>query len=109
METAFRALIPIRSFDGMTRLSDWLDPQDRAQIARDLARRTTRAALEADTRVSVITADAEVQRWAISSDSIMPQPQPTSATRSEEPPSAAGARKTSINERTMQRLAANHQ
>jgi 2-phospho-L-lactate guanylyltransferase len=67
MAAVVRALIPIRSFDGMTRLSDWLDPQDRGQLARDLARRTTRAALKADTRVSVITADAEVQRWAISS------------------------------------------
>ena len=66
MTSSVRALIPIRSFDGMTRLSDWLDSSDRASLARDLASRTTRSALQADTRVSVVTADTEVQQWAIS-------------------------------------------
>lgn len=67
MENAFRALIPIRSFDGMTRLSGRLGSEDRRRLARDLAGRTIRAALEANTRVSVITADAEVERWALAS------------------------------------------
>lgn len=66
MTGSVRALIPIRSFDGMTRLSGWLDSSDRASLARDLASRTTRSALQADTRVSVVTADTEVQQWAIS-------------------------------------------
>lgn len=67
MENAFRALIPIRSFDGMTRLSGRLGSEDRRRLARDLAGRTIRAALEANARVSVITADAEVDRWALAS------------------------------------------
>ena len=66
MNGSVRALIPIRSFDGMTRLSGWLDSEDRARLARDLAGRTTRAALQANTRVSVITADTDVRQWAIS-------------------------------------------
>jgi 2-phospho-L-lactate guanylyltransferase len=65
METAFRALIPIRSFDGMTRLSGRLGSEDRRRLARELAGRTIRAALDANTQVSVITADAEVDRWAL--------------------------------------------
>lgn len=67
MENTFRALIPIRSFDGMTRLSGRLGSEDRRRLARELARRTIRAALDANTRVSVITADAEVDRWALAS------------------------------------------
>jgi 2-phospho-L-lactate guanylyltransferase len=65
MATAVRALIPIRSFDGMTRLSGHLEPEERRQFARELADRTVRAALGANTRVSVITADVTVQQWAI--------------------------------------------
>ncbi len=68
MTPTVRALVPIRSFGGMTRLSGSLDPQDRTKLARDLADRTTRAALDADTRVSVITADAVVRQWATDSD-----------------------------------------
>jgi len=64
MPSVVRALIPIRSFYGMTRLSHRLDSRDRARLARDLADLTIRAALDAGTRVSVITADEEVQRWA---------------------------------------------
>ena len=58
------ALIPIRAFDGMTRLSGRLEPEDRTMLARDLAGRTTRAALDANAAVSVITADPEVGQWA---------------------------------------------
>jgi 2-phospho-L-lactate guanylyltransferase len=65
MAAAVRALIPIRSFDGMTRLSGHLEPEERRQFARELADRTVRAALGANTRVSVITADVTVQQWAI--------------------------------------------
>ena len=68
MTPTARALIPIRSFGGMTRLSGSLEPRDRMKLARDLADRTTRAALDADTRVSVITADPVVRQWAIDSD-----------------------------------------
>ncbi len=64
MAGSVRTLIPIRSFDGMTRLSGWLDSVDRTELARDLSGRTARAAFEANTAVSVVTADSEVQRWA---------------------------------------------
>ena len=64
MERTVTALVPIRSFDGMTRLSGRLRPEDRTMLARDLAGRTTRAALDADAAVSVITADPEVKQWA---------------------------------------------
>ena len=67
MTGTVRTLIPIRSFDGMTRLSGWLEPENRTDLARSLAARTARAALDADTSVSVITADAQVQRWAVGS------------------------------------------
>jgi 2-phospho-L-lactate guanylyltransferase len=68
MTRIVKTLIPIRSFDGMTRLSGHLDTEDRRLIARDMAGRAVRAALAANTRVSVITADAEVQEWAIASN-----------------------------------------
>ncbi len=67
MATAVRALIPIRSFDGMTRLSGHLESEERKKLSRELADRTVRAALDANTRVSVITADVTVQQWAIAS------------------------------------------
>lgn len=67
MTDVVKVLIPIRSFDGMTRLSHRLDPDDRTRLARDLASRTTRTALDADTRVFVVSADASVQRWATAS------------------------------------------
>lgn len=65
MKHSVEAIIPIRSFEGMTRLSEWLGTEDRMRIARDLADRTVRAALDAATQVSVVTADAEVRRWAL--------------------------------------------
>jgi 2-phospho-L-lactate guanylyltransferase len=67
MAAAVRALIPIRSFDGMTRLSGHLESEERKKLARELAGRTIRAALDAKTWVSVITADVMVQEWAIAS------------------------------------------
>ncbi len=67
MTDTVRAFIPIRSFDGMTRLSGYLSSEERTRLVRALAARTTSAALDADTRVSVITADAEVQNWATAS------------------------------------------
>lgn len=65
MRETVGALIPIRSFDGMTRLSGRLGSEDRRRLVRELADRTIRAALDADTCVSVITADVEVGRWAL--------------------------------------------
>ncbi len=64
MIAAVRTFIPIRSFDGMSRLGSVIGPADRRVLAMRLARRTVSACREAGTIVSVITNDAAVRRWA---------------------------------------------
>jgi len=64
MTADVRTFIPIRSFNGMSRLRDALGPAERRALARSVAARTVRAALEAGTIVSVISNDAAVDGWA---------------------------------------------
>jgi 2-phospho-L-lactate/phosphoenolpyruvate guanylyltransferase len=58
------AVVPIRSFDGLTRLASELDGSERAALMRNLAERTTRAAVAAGATVAVVTGDPDVAAWA---------------------------------------------
>jgi 2-phospho-L-lactate guanylyltransferase len=58
------AIVPIRSFIGMTRLSDALDPDERSRLARNLASGVFVAAATAGLRILVITSDTEVAAWS---------------------------------------------
>jgi 2-phospho-L-lactate guanylyltransferase len=58
------AVVPIRSFDGLTRLSSVLDDEARAALMRRMAERTTMAAERAGASVAVVTGDASVRSWA---------------------------------------------
>jgi 2-phospho-L-lactate guanylyltransferase len=53
-------IVPVRDFDGMTRLSDSLSPTSRGNLARDLAERVVSAGLAADLNVVVVTSNDEV-------------------------------------------------
>jgi len=59
-----RAFIPIRSFDGMSRLATALGPDDRRALGIRLARQTILSARQAGTTATVITNDPVVRRWA---------------------------------------------
>jgi 2-phospho-L-lactate guanylyltransferase len=61
------ALIPIRDFEGMTRLDGALNPKEREDLSRDLA--DLALAAVADTTMSpiILTSDAEVRTWAAGS------------------------------------------
>ncbi len=58
------AILPIRSFDGLTRLAAALDARERNALMRRLAERTTTAAGDAGAAVTVITGDDAVHIWA---------------------------------------------
>jgi 2-phospho-L-lactate guanylyltransferase len=58
------ALVPIRSFKGMTRLTSVLDPQQRSDLARRLASRVLDAVSAAGLQTIVITSSDDVARWA---------------------------------------------
>ena len=58
------AIVPIRSFDGLTRLAAELDTGERDALMRRLAERTTTAAGDAGAAVTVITGDDAVHIWA---------------------------------------------
>ncbi len=58
------AIVPIRSFDGLSRLAAALDPGERHALMRRLAERTTAAARDAGATVTVITGDYAVHTWA---------------------------------------------
>jgi 2-phospho-L-lactate guanylyltransferase len=77
MDLPVRAFVPIRSFDGMTRLGSALTPRERKLVAVSLARRTTGAASEASVDVAVVTNDGEVRRWADALDMVwVAEPEP---------------------------------
>ncbi|MGB9359918.1 MAG: 2-phospho-L-lactate guanylyltransferase [Acidimicrobiia bacterium] len=57
-------VIPIRSFEGMTRLAHDLTADQRRRLSRELATRVVRAAEGADLDTMIVTADAAVRRWA---------------------------------------------
>lgn len=63
------ALVPIRSFEGMTRLSGILDTSDRSELSRRLASRVLTSLNAADIRTVVITSDETVSLWAQRHDS----------------------------------------
>jgi len=58
------ALMPIRSFTGMSRLADALDGSARERLSRVLASLVLDAVDGAGIRTAVITADPSVARWA---------------------------------------------
>ncbi|MCL1588675.1 MAG: 2-phospho-L-lactate guanylyltransferase [Actinomycetia bacterium] len=58
------ALVPIRSFNGMTRLASVLDPQKRSDLARMLASRVLDAVSAAGLETIVVTSSDDVARWA---------------------------------------------
>jgi 2-phospho-L-lactate guanylyltransferase len=58
------ALVPIRSFNGMTRLTSVLDPQRRSDLARRLASRVLEAVSAAGLQTIVITSSDDVASWA---------------------------------------------
>lgn len=58
------AFVPIRSFDGMTRLSDHLLPDERRRLSRRIAERVVDAADAAGLAVTIVTGDDDVRQWA---------------------------------------------
>jgi 2-phospho-L-lactate guanylyltransferase len=58
------AVVPIRSFDGLTRLSGVLDDEARIGLMRRMAEHTTMAADQAGASVVVVTGDESVRSWA---------------------------------------------
>lgn len=58
------AIVPIRSFEGMSRLADALPEDRRSTLMVRLARRTTDALREAGAVVVVVTGDKAVRDWA---------------------------------------------
>lgn len=57
-------IIPIRSFDGMTRLAQDLTAGQRRTLSRELATRVVRAAHGTRLDTMIVTADDAVRRWA---------------------------------------------
>jgi 2-phospho-L-lactate guanylyltransferase len=57
-------IIPIRDFNGMSRLSSSLSAHDRANLALELSTRAVSAAIGAALRVSVVSSSSEVMAWA---------------------------------------------
>lgn len=57
-------VVPIRSFEGLTRLAEALTAEERSVLMRRLAGRTTTAIAEAGASVVIVTGDHEVQSWA---------------------------------------------
>ncbi len=63
----FTAVVPIRSFDGLTRLAEALSTEERFALMRRLAKRTCTAIAEAGAPVMIVTGDHEVRSWASAS------------------------------------------
>lgn len=64
MSTGVTAIVPIRSFSGMTRLSSDLTANQRHKLSTSLASVAVKAALGADLRVVIVSSDPEVRAWA---------------------------------------------
>ncbi len=60
------AIVPIRDFSGMTRLSPLFSDDERRATAISLATRVGEACARAGTSVAVLSADDEVRAWATS-------------------------------------------
>ncbi len=73
----FTAVVPIRSFDGMTRLTEALSTEERFALMRRLAERTCTTIAEAGASVVIVTGDDEVRSWASESGfSLVDEPDP---------------------------------
>lgn len=57
-------IVPVRDFDGMTRLTEVLSSDHRAGLIRSLCARTINAAERAGLESVIISASTEVHRWA---------------------------------------------
>ena len=57
-------LMPLRGFDGMSRLAELVTPDERAALVRTLATRMVAAARACAFEAAVITRDADVASWA---------------------------------------------
>ena len=64
MPRGVRAFVPIRAFDGMTRLADRLSEADRRDLSRSLASRVVEAARSGGFTPIVVTGDDTVSQWA---------------------------------------------
>ena len=58
------ALVPIRNFTGMTRLSSTLDDRSRSRLSQGLASGVLAAISTAGLRAIVVTSDRDVANWA---------------------------------------------
>ena len=58
------AIVPLKSFEGLTRLADALPPGRRIELMVRLAARTTGALRDAGVDVVVVTGDPSVSEWA---------------------------------------------
>ena len=71
------AVVPIRSFSGLTRLAAVLQTHERVALMRKLAGRTATAIAEAGASIVVVTGDDEVRSWASESGfSLVDEPDP---------------------------------
>lgn len=58
-------IIPIRDFNGMSRLSTVLTADERSMLARELAARAVEAARAANLGIAVVSASPEVETWSV--------------------------------------------
>lgn len=73
------AIVPIRSFEALTRLADALPEDRRTTLMVRLARRTTDALRDAGLAVMVVTGDKAVRDWALSQQfRVVSEPDPSS-------------------------------
>jgi 2-phospho-L-lactate guanylyltransferase len=63
-------VLPIRSFDGLTRLSAVIDAEARRDLIARLAARAIGAARLAGSEVVVVTGDSRVASWATAADAL---------------------------------------
>lgn len=64
MEPATTVILPVRDFDGMSRLSSVLTREERSLLIRELSARAVTAVRGANLSVIVASSSPEVQRWA---------------------------------------------
>jgi 2-phospho-L-lactate guanylyltransferase len=62
--TTTTAIVPVRSFDGLTRLADVLAPARRSTLMVRMVSRTTEALRRAGVDIVVVTGDPTVRQWA---------------------------------------------
>ena len=76
-DRAVSAVVPIRSFYGLTRLSPILGNAERAALMRQLAMHTVDTIRYSGIRTIVVSSDPEVAAWSAErADSVVPEPPP---------------------------------